>query len=79
MAAFVLSVAENVTHPNARFDLFRPVTDLQVAEIGKRHGVVVTVVQLVGPFYLPFTWHIECLQGMSKRAQGTTVQRVVAG
>lgn len=79
MAAFVLAVAENVTHPNARFDLFRPVANLQVAEIVERHGVVVAVVQLVGPFYLPFTWHIECLQGMSKRAQGTTVQRVVAG
>ena len=79
MAAFVLSVAENVTHPNARFDLFRPVADLQVAEIVERDGVVVTVVQLVGPFYLPFTWHIECLQGMGKRAKGTTVQRVVAG
>ena len=79
MAAFVLSVAENITHPNARLQFFRPVANLQVAEIVERHGVVVTVVQLVGPFYLPFTWHIECLQGMSKRAQGTTVQRVVAG
>ena len=79
MAAFVLSVAENVTHPYARLQLFRPVTDLQVAEIVERHGVVVTVVQLVGPFYLPFTWHIECLQCMGKRAKGTTVQRVVAG
>ena len=79
MAAFVLSVAENVTHPNACFNLFRPVANLQVAEIVERHGVVVTVVQLVGPFYLPFTWHIECLQGMSKRAKGTTVQCVVAG
>lgn len=79
MAAFVLSVAENVTHPNACFNLFRPVANLQVAEIVERHGVVVTVVQFVGPFYLPFTWHIECLQGMSKRAQGTAIQRVVAG
>ena len=79
MAAFVLSVAENVTHPNACFNLFRPVANLQVAEIVERHGVVVTVVQLVGPFYLPFTWHIECLQGMGKRAKGTTVQCVVAG
>ena len=79
MAAFVLSVAENVTHPNACFNLFRPVANLQVAEIVERHGVVVTVVQLVGPFYLPSTWHIECLQGMSKRAQGTTIQCVVAG
>ena len=79
MAAFVLSVAENVTHPNACFNLFRPVANLQVAEIVERHGVVVAVVQFVGPFYLPFTWHIECLQGMSKRAQGTTIQCVVAG
>ena len=79
MTAFVLSVAENVTHPNACFNLFSPVANLQVAEIVERHGVVVTVVQLVGPFYLPSTRHIECLQGMSKRAQGTTVQRVVAG
>ncbi len=79
MVAFVLSVAENVTHPDACFNLFRPVANLQVAEIIERDGVVVTVVQLVGPFYLPFTWHIECLQGMSKRAQGTTIQCVVAG
>ena len=79
MAAFVLSVAENVTHPNACFNLFRPVANLQVAEIVERHRVVVTVVQLVSPFYLPFTRHIECLQGMGKRAKGTTVQRVVAG
>ena len=79
MAAFVLSVAENVTHPNARLQFFRPVANLQVAEIVERHGVVVTVVQLVGPFYLPSTRHIECLQGMGKRAKGTTVQRVVAG
>ena len=79
MAAFVLSVAENVTHPNARLDFFRPVANLQVAEIIERDGVVVTVVQLVGPFYLPFTWHIECLQGMCKRAKGTAIQRVVAG
>ena len=79
MAAFVLSVAENITHPNACFNLFRPVANLQVAEIVERDGVVVTVVQLVGPFYLPSTWHIECLQGMSKRAKGTTIQCVVAG
>ena len=68
MMSFIFVVAKEIVHLDSDFKLFCAIGNQEVREKGKRYGVVIAVVHLIGPLYLPMTRHIICFERVGKRA-----------
>ena len=68
MMSFIFVIAEKVVHLDSDFELFCAIGNQEVREKGKRYGVVIAVVHLISPLYLPMTRRLICFERVGKRA-----------
>ena len=61
MLALIVACAKNIAHADTCFNGLGSIRHLYIGEVIERHGMIVAVINLIDPLYLPVSGHIESL------------------
>ena len=77
MLALIVACAKNIAHADTCFNGLGSIRHLYIGEVIERHGMIVAVINLIDPLYLPVSGQDEDLQLMIKGANGSTIESMI--